>query len=234
MKRLSFGMMVLLICVGALQAGLVGQWDFEGNFDDVSGNSNNATAMGNTVLVNDAQRGLVAYFDGDATSYALVSNESNFDFADGVTITAWVKGAPQATDWVNIVTKFESYGLIKHWYTQALNGGITGLGDMVNWTTVFDDQWHFVAMTYDGAELAVYVDDLKGATALSGQITMNDSPVRIGGNSMSSIVGYVDDVRIYSEGLTEAQITDIRTIPEPATIAFLCAGAVAMFRRKRN
>lgn len=217
MIRLRFWLAVftlVLFGVNAYSADLIGYWDFENDFGDVSGNANNGTAMGSGVeIVYDAvMGGNVVQFDGsDPANYLLIDNESNFDFTTGVTITAWIKAGPDQTDWVNIVSKYDSYNLLKQWYADALNAGIVGKGDTVNWTSVFDDQWHFIAMTYNGSEIAAYVDQFKSVAALTGELPLNDNPLRIGGNSLASITGCLDDVRVYNYGLTENEIQTVRS-----------------------
>lgn len=200
---------VLLLLSALCVAGTeVARFEFEGNYNDSSGNANHGTAMGPgvTFAYDSVRAGQVACFDGDPASYICVSNEQNFDFTDAVTLTAWIKAGPQTTDWVNVITKFDAYDIVRHWYTDGVGGGVKGIGYVNSWTPVFDDQWHFIAMTYDGANVAVYVDSTKVFAEASGQIPANDNPLRIGGNSITSMTGCLDDVRIYDYALTAEQV----------------------------
>ena len=221
MKRnMTITITALLLTVNFAFGGEVARFWFDGNTNDSSGNGNHGVATGDGVgFVYDVERGgKTAYFEGDVDSYILVSNEPNFDFTDGVTITAWLKADAQSIDWVNIITKFGSYEIVRHWNTGFIGGGVSGAAYSVNWTPVFDEQWHFIAMTYNAATgiCSVYVDDTVSSNNLDGSphtpapIPQNDSPLRIGGNSMASITGYLNDVRIYDSPLTQQEIDAVK------------------------
>ena len=83
---------------------------------------------------------------------------------------------------------------------------------------VFEGEWVHAAAVYDGSQMRLYKDGvLVGTTTKSGSITQNDSvPVWIGGNPEVATSmpwdGVIDDVRIYSEALTAAEI---RALPLP-------------------
>lgn len=75
--------------------------------------------------------------------------------------------------------------------------------------------WRFVAMTYDGVTVQLYVD---GVPAVSGAVSAapvdSDQPVRIGLENIGSgdlnyLYGAIDDVRIYHRTLTADDIREL-------------------------
>jgi hypothetical protein len=71
--------------------------------------------------------------------------------------------------------------------------------------------WTHLVVTYDGAQLKLYVDGaLVGTTAQTGAIVASDGKLTIGGNTFwgEYFTGLIDDVRIYNRPLS---ITEIQT-----------------------
>jgi beta-galactosidase len=74
-----------------------------------------------------------------------------------------------------------------------------------------DDRWHHIVATYDGSRVALYIDgELQDSREAWGRMQTNDYPVCIGDNAEQPgrfWNGWIDDVRIYSYALTEAEIS---------------------------
>jgi hypothetical protein len=73
----------------------------------------------------------------------------------------------------------------------------------------FDNEWHFIAMAYDGNNLTTYIDQTKNTKQVTGPLQQSDSPLRLGGTGGTSslnVTGYIDDIAIYSYGLTPEEV----------------------------
>ena len=87
----------------------------------------------------------------------------------------------------------------------------------VNSTTRYNDgKWHYVLLSYDGSLLRLDIDGKNQVSTkpTNGAIpdTMGDQPLRIGANSLDEdkfFIGYIDEVRIWNRGLTDAEIAQI-------------------------
>jgi hypothetical protein len=80
---------------------------------------------------------------------------------------------------------------------------------------VNDGKWHHVTGVYNGKEIFLYVDGiLDNSEQASGIIETNDFAVTIGQNVEHPARcwnGLIDDVRIYSYALTEAEVKEVYT-----------------------
>ena len=101
----------------------------------------------------------------------------------------------------------------------AIYGGFeteTGVDFRINSTLNFiDNKWHYVLLTYNGTSLRLYIDGKQVSTKnTNGAIPdiTGDQPLRIGANSLNEdkfFTGEIDEVRIWNDGLTDAELERI-------------------------
>jgi hypothetical protein len=89
----------------------------------------------------------------------------------------------------------------------------TAVGQLhsINYAGALDGTWHHLAMTYDGATMAVYLDGVsQGTTPASGNIEYNGngfSSFAIGGGNPWA--GRLADLRLYGRGLSAGEIIQL-------------------------
>ena len=74
--------------------------------------------------------------------------------------------------------------------------------------------WYNIVGTYDGSNLKIYIDGvLKATTSASGNINSNTELLMLGdagyGGFSAFLSGNLDEVSIYSRGLTQSEVTSI-------------------------
>ncbi|HXX92640.1 MAG TPA: LamG domain-containing protein [Planctomycetota bacterium] len=91
----------------------------------------------------------------------------------------------------------------------TLVGG--GFGDDVNVEGFWDDQWHHIALTYDGSRAVLYADGVeKAAAAKSWELDPKFASIGRQVNfSYEFWNGWVDDVRIYDRVLTATEVRQL-------------------------
>ena len=125
--------------------------------------------------------------------------------------------------------------------TELIDGDPSG--STATGPTLSDGTWHHVAVTFDRDGNAIrYVDGVAyGTDDISnvGNIN-NDKILAIGqrGNASglpldSPFDGRIDDVRLYTGVLEPGEVSAL-AIPEPASLAMLGFGALALVPRRRN
>lgn len=94
------------------------------------------------------------------------------------------------------------------------------------------DSFYHVAMTYNGAQLNFYVNGcLYSSVAATGSLVSNSYPTTIGqlafaptATNLEQLIGYTDEVRIWSVARTQAQIrANMKDLPSYATETGLLA-----------
>ena len=107
--------------------------------------------------------------------------------------------------------------------------------------TLPTNAWSYLAATYDGATLRLYVNGTFAASqAKTGAITSSTNALTIGSDPFYGqyFSGLIDNVRIYNSALTQTQIQTDMTTPVapqgPDTDAALCAGHAERDRDQRH
>jgi hypothetical protein len=190
-------------------------------FDDIAGDSardisqNGLDGKMNGVDLAEGIAGQAVLFADDGDS-VLLGPDAKLDFKKDFTIEAWVNPDNVAAR-MDLVCKHEggAYafiidvgGLIKPCHH---NGGYIW-GDSS--TPLVPGEWTYVATTYDGDSLKVYINgELDGEKPMAGYVTPTNVPLAIGGNPGPGGVltsffykGLVDEFRISSVARTEEEI----------------------------
>jgi hypothetical protein len=180
---------------------------------DTSGNTNTGS-LTSTTWTTSGKFGNALTFNG-TSSRANVNDAASLDLTNGMTLEAWVYPTT-GTGWRTVILKEKSGGLTYGLYANSSSArpGIyinTGGSDIsvAGTTTLSLNTWSHLAATYDGATLKLYVNGVQaGSRSTTGNMQVSTSSLRIGGNTIwgEYFKGRIDEVRIYSRALTQAEI----------------------------
>jgi hypothetical protein len=196
--------------------GLVAAYGFE----EASGltavdtsNAFNGTISGAT-RVTGGRFGKALSFDG-TNDWVTIGDRSELDLLNAGTLEAWVQPSALAS-WRSVIMKEMAGGL--PWALHASSD--TGVPsahlfsgnsiDAFGPAPLLQSTWTHLAMTWDSAELRLYVDGAEVATApATAALAGSAGSVRIGGNGVASqfFSGLIDEVRIFSDARTPAEIS---------------------------
>lgn len=153
-------------------------------------------------------------FEDSLSQYVSIPNEPSFDITAAISVMAWVKVESLTRTWQAILTKGDnSWRLHRHGNNNGIALHLSGLTFPGNAGNINDGLWHHVAGTWDGANIIQYVDAVAlTTTAAVGSISLGDFLVNIGENAQATgryWDGLIDDARVYSRGLSGAEIATI-------------------------
>ena len=197
--------------------GLVAAYSFDEGTGttagDRSGHGNTGT-LNNVTWSPNGVFGSAASFNGTTSSFVSVPDSSSLDLTNGMTLEAWVKPTTDS-GWNTVLLKEQtnaySYAMYANTNDNTPTGGVEAPSDteVQGNTQVPVNTWTHLAVTYNGTVLALYVNGAQVATTLAtGPITTSNGQLRIGSNSIwgEPFNGLIDEVRIYNQPLTAAQI----------------------------
>ena len=149
-------------------------------------------------------------FDG-TDDYITLSNESNFDFTNQITVEFWMNSNTLPQQWDALIAKGDDSWRIA--LTSAGNIGFAGTNaftDFFSTISVTDGNWHHIAATYDGVNAKIYIDGvLENQIAGSANINNSAYNVSFGENLQAQgryYNGNMDEVRIWNVARTATQI----------------------------
>ena len=158
--------------------------------------------------------------DLDGTNdYVDCGNEA---LGGSISVECWVKPAQIATDWVGFVCKNEdkASGEGVFWLGQHSTDGKVRFGVYLNGTSesyidtdgavISNGSWYHVAATYDGNYQKIYINGtlVKTSSDLDTVLPSGTSNYYIGLSTEAYFSGRIDEVRIWNDVRTAAEIAD--------------------------
>jgi len=208
---------------------MLGWWKFDeragANAADASGNGHEATLIGKPQW-----RPSQGIIDGALLmnrTHAEIEQEAPFDVTDAITLSLWTRVDRLDKWWQAILTKGDSAWRLHRagdkdtveFHCDSLISVQRAQACVEGRDSITDGQWHHIVATYDGREVALYIDgQLHASCQAQGHLATNDYPVVIGDNAERPgryWDGWIDDVRIYSYALSEAEILDLYAARSP-------------------
>ncbi len=222
---------------------LVGYWDFnDGTASDKSTHNNNGA------LINGPLQVLGRF--GNALQFDGVDDYADFGGCSAnLPLTAYPTTQISITAWIKLGGSFNSRGRILGapgetadfivWSDRKLRAGVRTSSPTANAygnTVLSTGQWYFVAMTYDGSKIEVFVNGVSDGTApQSGLIYGPGSAYQIGGYVYRCTTDYglkfngaIDEVTLWNRALTLQEIKALyntNTNPLFRTFAGLADGS---------
>lgn len=259
--------LLLLASVAQSHGSLAALWQFDSNTGatqaDSSANGNTASVVNGTAWTVDGTRGSgVMDFDG-SNDYLEAADSGSLSITSNLTIALWVNvtSAGGFGQWRGLVTKDTSgtgtAAPYQFWFNQAnlFPNYVAGNGttqDVAGSTVVVPTTgvWEHWAVTLSGSTVTMFRDGIPISmtdTSVSGTTYADGGgTLRIGdreGAQDMSFFGRMDDVAIFDEALSQAQINEIMggdfsafgvSVPEPSRALFLLGGMLfAGLRRRR-
>ena len=227
-------------------SGLVAAYSFnEGTgttVADASGNGNVGT-ISNAAWAASGKYGGALSFNG-TNARVNIPNSASLQLSSGMTLEAWVNPSTTTSVWRDVIYKGDD-----NYYLEASsdNGGKPAVGgtfgggnaNAYGSTPLGANAWSYVAVTYDGATIRLYVNGtMVGSQAKTGAITSSTNQLQIGGDALYGqyFSGLIDEIRIYNTALSAAAIQADMTTPvsgssttdttPPSTPTALTTGAV--------
>ncbi len=222
-RKLIYLVSFVLVLSGArnVSADLVGHWKFDGNLDDSAGSANGTFngGMPNYVVGKFEQ---ALEFDGtdDFVNLPYTSDPTVY------TISAWVQ--PAQTSPASIVVRTSDAGPTTHWSHQ-LRIQSSGVFEHYAWdgsertvlgtTVIKAGTWYSVVLVAtNNGDVRLYVNGQEEGTATTvGTLWADGDRFLVGSNSghaMGWFEGLVDDLRIYDNVLSAAEIAKLASRPE--------------------
>lgn len=199
---------------------LVAHWKLDEGAGNIAANAAGTEYDGKIMGDPDWTAGIMGgalQFDGNG-DYIQIVDSNDFAVTNQITVSAWIKTDTIDKRWQAIATKGDrSWRLQGQRRGYALEFACTGLlvpdsrwGSLYGTIDVNDGQWHHVAGVYDGRNICLYIDGrIDVSKPASGRIRLDDRQVLIGDNSQKPgrfWNGLIDDVRVYSYGLTAEEV----------------------------
>ncbi len=224
---LSWVVIVVSSC-NTLNVGLVAYYPFNGNAADESGKGNNGRVNGATLTPDRTGKANSAYYFDGISNFISIPDSKILQITDQITMSVWIK-TDYSKQYAGIINKINpvepcvGYGICND-SQNKLCGKIywdhaQGIGSVIfSSAKITDNNWHFIAFTYDGAIAKLYLDkELVATQTYTGGIQTNTEPLLIGWDQNTYLgdryyQGIIDDVRLYNRALTDAEINKLKNV----------------------
>lgn len=208
----------LLVAISSFTYGQkpIASYSFNSNLNDLSGNNNLTLTSYPPTFVADEAANPSSALDV-VTQYNFLSTPSipAIEGKNSRTIAARVKFSNE-TGWYAVVGygqstagKRFSFGIQNRKLRAEFGGASTQYA-----TNLDTDTWYHIAVTYDGTNIELFLDGVSVISEVENSVDTGSNSIIIGNDQTNTprnrgFIGTIDDVRIYSGELTEAQINDL-------------------------
>jgi hypothetical protein len=222
----------------ATNPSLVAAYSFDegagASVGDASGRGNSGSTA-NTTWASIGKYGKALSFNG-ASALVTVPDSPSLRLSNGMTLAAWVNPTSGNNGWRDVVYKGDD-----NYYLEAsTSSGAPGIGIIAGGTRAETygpaslplNTWTFLAATYDGTTLRLYVNGTQvSSQRAGGSLLTSGNPLQIGGDSIYGqfFAGMIDEVRIYSTALSPAQIQADMLTPVGASPALNASPSTVSF-----
>ncbi len=232
------------------ESGLLGWWKLNGNAKDATPRANDGTVTAAT-LTTDRKAATNSAYSFDGTS-ALISagNPSSLNLSPATfTWSAWIYPTNVSKDQMFLSKQSANYFRIngsKLFASLNINGAQKTKAAS---TTLVNNTWYHVAVTYDGSAMTIYLNGVQDGqlTVLSGNERFNTGSFEIGRWTSADprfFVGSMSDVRVYSRALSASELfsqyqsynsqINLNSSPTSSPTANLYAGLVGLWPLNGN
>ena len=179
----------------------------------------NGGTIGTATWTTQGKYGNALAFNG-TNAFVTVADAPSLDLTNAMTLEAWVKPSTSLTGWRDVVYKGDDNYYLMGSSTSlgrpAAGGRFAGAyGEVFGAGQLAANTWTHLATTYDGTTLKLYVNGaLVSSKAQTGALATSTNALSIGGDPIYGqyFAGSIDEVRVYSTALTQAQVqTDMNT-----------------------
>ena len=181
---------------------------------DLSIHNNNAEIKGKPKWV-DGPFGMALELNGTG-DHLVVKNSPPLQLTDALTISCWVK-VTGAADLQSAVEKEAGWQIGEYNFMPVYNGLIQlqmfdlpeGCDDEGQTGNIKDSKWHYIAGTWDGDVITLYLDGEPIADRdCGGKLAQGSGHLYIGarGGNDRFLQGLIDEIKIYGRGLSTDEI----------------------------
>jgi len=196
---------------------LVAYYPFNGNANDESGNGNDGTVNGATLIPDRFGNSNSAYSFNGVDNYIEIPHSQSLDLSEHISISYWAKLKTQGPYSFphHIIEKYGSWGSgQRDWDINFIvDPDSNGATESAWCTSIEPDRWVHIVGTYDGFTAEIYHNGLhKDSDINPGRILQTTSNIVIGKYTLGGnyyFDGELDDIRIYSLNLTESEIDSL-------------------------
>lgn len=165
-----------------------------------------------------------------------INDNANFNFSNGITIEAWIKVDNLNTNHT-IIRQNEAVAggkafdlqinILGNFRFEVSTDGSNEEFFIANNPAIFPDEWHHVAVTYDGTTMRVYLDGLNAGshTVTGGGAIFNTTSNIIVGEALNvgDFKGAIDELRIWNKALTQQEVREQKDVRLPDEMPNLIA-----------
>ena len=192
--------------------------------NDLSEFGNDVTFKGSPKL-QDGVFGKALKLDGK--TYGEIADHDSLDIVDGITIEFWAiveggdstqSGVEKGRSWgpglYNLAANYHGSSTLLQFFDLPDQCDDENAGPGIQ-----DGKWHFLAGTWDGKTIRLYIDGkLEAEMKCAGKLTPNADPLFIGarGGQHRFLTGALDEIKMYNYALTEEDLLQDMTDPTQA------------------